>query len=302
MKTLLICLTALSILYSDTAEIYPEITIIDYTEQVLDIIWNDVPDAKGYNIYSRNSSQSTSSKRKVNKNLITSGPHFAFIWEFESGKRERKIKGYEHIISIEAICTTGTPKRFSKEKDNLYFQGYRNILNNNQIMGVIDENQDTEHLPIPMQDNKLKLFVSFMEGPGAYLNELVTELIDPLAVGGCAPVTTILVEILNRWGIYAYKAEGTFIKEYHSFAVVKIDKTEYILDFTADQFIPKVSPVMIPRDKCNINSYGRLSESGKDIYTIAKLYKPEDIRLSDKKEGEIYRKIRDEVMKRIKLN
>lgn len=278
----------------------PEILSIDYSEQVLDIIWQEIEDVKGYNIYSRNASQSYNKRRKINKNLITSGGHFAFIWEFGDGIRERKVKGYEHIISIEAICSTSTKPLFSSEWDNLYFQGYRNISDSIRISGILDDKQSVEYLPTTLENNKLTDIISFMEGPGQHLNELVSDSINPLEVGGCAPITTILVELLNEWGIYAYKAEGTFIKEYHSFVVLKIDKIEYILDFTADQFLPKVSPVMIPRDKCFLNSRGRLSDQGKPVYTIVKLYKPENIRLSSSDESRVYRNIRNEVLKRIK--
>lgn len=278
----------------------PEILSIDYSEQVLDIIWEEVPDAIGYNIYSRTAAQSYNKKRKVNKNLITSGGHFAFIWEFKDGQRERKIKGYEHIISIEAVCTTSLKSKFSDEKDNLYFQGHRNIIDSLRISEILDDNQTVAYLPTSIENNKLKDFISFMEGPGQHLHELIKDSINPLEVGGCAPITTILVEILSKYGLNAYKAEGLFIKEYHSFVVIKIDKIEYILDFTADQFLPNVSPVMIPRDECFINKHGKLSETGKPVYTIAKLYNPDSIKLNGSDEGRIYRNIRNEVIKRIK--
>ncbi len=297
----LIPLFILSIsLFSKTDIPMPEIVSIDYSEQVLDIFWKEVPGVKGYNVYSRNASQSFSKRRKVNKNLITSGGHFAFIWEFQDGTRERKIKGYEHIISIDAICSTTTTPKTSTEWDNLYFQGYRNITDSQRISAVLDDKQTTDFLPTSLENNKLERFISFMEGPGRDLNRLVSDSINPLEVGGCAPVTTILVDLLYRWGIYAYKAEGTFIKEYHSFVVLKIDKIEYILDFTADQFLPKVSPVLIPRDECFLSRHGRFSDSGKNVYVIAKLYKPENVRLSNGDDSRVYRNIRNEVLKRMK--
>lgn len=299
-QLLLLLITLHLSIYSTSNKSLPEIISIDYNEQVLDIIWKEIPQVIGYNIYSRNSSQSIQKRRKVNKNLITSGGHFAFIWEFKDGKRERKIKGYEHIISIEAICSTNSKPIYSTEWDNLYFQGYRNISDSIRISAVIDDKQNSSYLPTSIENNKLSKFISFMEGPGQHLNEIVSDSINPLEVGGCAPVTTILVEILKKYGIYAYKAEGTFIKEYHSFVVLKINKIEYILDFTADQFLPKVSPVLIPRDECYLNYRGRISEKGKPIYTIARLYKPENVRLSDSEESRVYKNIRNEVLKRIK--
>lgn len=277
----------------------PEIISIDYSEQVLDIYWQEVPRVKEYNVYSRNSSQSFRKRRKINKNPITSGGHFAFIWEFSNGMRERKIKGYEHIISIEAICSTSTNPIISQEWDNLYFQGYRNITDSLRISAIIDDKQEIEYLPGNLEKNSLLDFISFMEGPGQILSKLVRDSINPLEVGGCAPITTILVELLSKYGLYAYKAEGTFIKEFHSFAVIRIDNVEYILDFTADQFLPKVSPVMVPRDECFLSKRGRLSEKGKPVYTIAKLYKPEHIRLTNSDESTVYRNIRNEVLKKI---
>lgn len=298
-KFLTLLLLFVSSIFSKTKDPSPEIISIDYSEQVLDIFWKEVPGAKGYNVYSRNASQPFSKRRKVNKNLITSGGHFAFIWEFENGGRERKIKGYEHIISVDAICSTSTLPITSSEWDNLYFQGYRNITDSLRISAVLDDKQTTDFLPTSLKNNDLEKFISFMEGPGRYLNKLVSDSINPLEVGGCAPVTTILVDLLYRWGIYAYKAEGTFIKEYHSFVVLKIDKIEYILDFTADQFLPKVSPVLIPRDECFLDRRGRFSNSGKNVYTIAKLYKPENVRLTEGEESRVYRNILNETLKQM---
>ena len=269
---------------------------------MLDINWTPLPCAVGYNIYSRSSKKSIKERRKINKNFITSGNHFAFIWEFKNGKRKKSIKGYEHIISIEAICSTETRHIFSPERDNLYFEGFRNIIDSSSVKKILVSSQKKSPLSDSIVVNSSQEFISFMETIGRYLHKIVSDSINPLEIGGCAPITTIVIKTLKAAGLTAYKAEGLFIKEYHSFVIINLDNCEYILDFTADQFIPNVSPVLIPRDFCNLNEHGKLSKIGKPIYKIGKLYKEEDIFLKQTENGQIYNSIKNSIFSKFFLN
>jgi hypothetical protein len=298
LKIFLILITLFSFSYG---RIEPPANIqIIFSEKTLDIYWDSVPGTIGYNIYtSPMPGVEKSQKKKINSKLITSGPHFTYIWNFENGKRVRRIKGYEHHISLTSVFSNGTGEiesPLSREVNNCYFKGFRNINTLQKIEGILAPRQNTPYLPVKKRVNKKKKFLRFMKGPGKMLHRLYKKHIDPLAVGGCAPVSTVLVKLLDKWGLNAYRVEGTFIKEYHTFAIINIDKVEYVLDFTADQFLPDVSPVMVPRDYCNLNRDGKLSLLGRPVYQVGKIFSPDQINLSNSKKADVYKTMYNEVL------
>lgn len=277
---------------------------IIYTETILDITWDTVYGAIGYNIYTADSPNIPKKKKiKINQRLITSGLHFAYIWHFENGEKVRKIKGYKHYISVTSVFSN-KGKTFesalSEEANNCYFDGFELIASRNEILTIIQKSQKAPFLPVKKLRNKKKDFIAFMEGPGMKFNNLIKKHIDPKETGGCKPVSTILVKILKNFGLYAYRIEGKFIKEFHTFVIINIDNVEYILDFTADQFIPNVAPVMIPRDNCYLNENGKLSKTGIPVYCVAKIYDTDQTELTEDKSADIYRNIYNEVIGAIK--
>jgi hypothetical protein len=273
----------------------PQNLRITFGEKSLDIFWDSLPGTVGYNVYSRPERNApTSKRRRLNRNLITSGAHFTYIWEFEGGKRIRKVKGHRHVISVTALCVDNgdtVESDFSAEIDNFYFEGYENIITEKDIRSLLQEKQKISPLPITTISNGINEFVAFMIGPAQSFHALVKDTIDPLEVGACSPISTILVKLLSECGIEAYKVEGTFIREYHAFVVINIEGVEYVLDFTADQYIPGVTPVMIPRDYCFLDSLGDLSTSGTPIYEIQKIYRPEQTDIVDTDSSSIYRSL-----------
>ena len=272
-----------------------------YTETTLDITWDTVPGATGYNIYTGNSAHLPKKKKiKVNQKLITSGPHFAYIWHFEKGEKVRKIKGYKHYISVTSVFSIkgkNYESALSEERNNCYFDGFKRIGSRKKIQNILQKSQSTPFLPVKKLRNRKEDFITFMEGPGKKLNNLIKKYIDPKETGGCEPVSTILVKILKKFGLHAYRIEGHFIKEFHTFVVINIDNVEYILDFTADQFIPDVTPVIIPRDFCHLNEKGKLSRTGIPVYSIVKIYNADQTELTKDKSADIYKKIYNEVIK-----
>jgi len=273
---------------------------ITYTETALDITWDTVPGATGYNIYTAASPNiPKKDKLKINQKLITSGPHFAYIWHFENGEKVRKIKGYRHYISVTSVFSQkgkNYESAVSEEVNNCYFDGFARIDSRKEILNILQTSQRETFLPVKKLRNRKEDFIAFMEGPGGKLNGLIKNYIDPKETGGCEPVSTILVKILKKFGLHAYRIEGNFIKEFHTFVIINIDNVEYVLDFTADQFIPDVNPVIIPRDFCHLNEKGKLSESGIPVYSIAKIYNADQTELTENKTADIYRKIYNEVI------
>lgn len=292
-KISLICVLFFLALYG---KILPPTNIqIGYSEKCLDISWDSVTGAIGYNIYTSSTPfVSKSKKRKINKKLITSGIHFTYIWHFEKKEKVRKIKGYKHYIAVTSVFEINGKKResgLSKEVNNCYFEDFNKINSPTATQNILKESQKTPLLPIVKYSNSKEIFIKFMEGPGRELSTWIKKNIDPKETGACAPISTILVKLLQHFGLYAFRIDGNFIKEFHTFIIINIDKVEYVLDFTADQFIPNVAPVMVPRDLCFINKNGKFDQSGIPAYSIAKVYSADQVELSDDKSADIYREI-----------
>lgn len=280
----------------------PQNVQVTYSEKSIDLFWDSIPSALGYNIYTGTTPSLPQSKKiKINKNLIVSGPHFTYLWHFENGEKVRKIKGYAHYIAISAVYEVDGKEResgLSEEINNCYFDNFKNITTVASLNKVLKDSQVTPLLPFEEYKNKKKQFISFMTGAGKILHSLIEKQIDPQQTGGCTPVTTILVKLLQRFGMQGYRVDGTFIKEFHSFVIINIDNVEYILDFTADQFVPDVSPVLIPRDYCFLDGRGKLAKSGTPIYSVAKVYNADQIELSDDPEAQLYQNIYATVLKK----
>jgi hypothetical protein len=233
-------------------------------------------------------------RRKVNPALITSGTHFTYIWDVEGDQRVRNVKGVRHHLVIAAVDSLGGAARIgalSAEVDNDYFAGCDQMTSNVALRRVLVTHQSTAPLPVPPLVLAADSLVRFMEGPGKLLAKLIADSIDSREVGGCAPISTVVVLLLKQWGLPAYKVEGAFIKEFHAFVVVNIDGVEYVLDFAADQFVPDVSPVLVPRDSCFITPSGRMGGSGQPAYQVARVLAADQTSLAEGKNSEVYRSI-----------
>jgi len=272
---------------------------IVYGEQNLDITWDSLPGVTGYNLYTAPTPNlPVAKKRRINQTLITSGTHFLYMWDYENGRHERKIKGRLHYISVTALYDKKgrvVESKPSPEADNFYFKGYCDIDTPAEIKALLKPSQTAPLLPVEARVNKAGDFIRFMETRGKKLMNEVRAKIDPLQVGGCAPISTVLIKLLLDDSLYAYRIEGNFINEYHTFVIINLDSVEYVVDFTADQFIPGVAPVFFPRDLSHLNMAGKLAPEGRDIYLIGKIYAPEQSDLADNKTAQVYREIYNRV-------
>jgi hypothetical protein len=268
---------------------------IDYAEKSLAVNWDSVAGAIGYNVYQSFDRDAGKKEMQIlNRKLITSGPRFVFIWSFDNGERERAIKGYKHFLSVAAVFAVDgdtVESNLSEKLTNNYFEGFSNITSEESIRKIIIHKQKADSLPIQISNNRINTFIQFMDGPGRYLTELLRDSLNFQEIGACDPVSTIALNLLKDWDLYAYKAEGVFIEEFHTFIVITINHVDYILDFTADQFIPGVSPVLVPRDKCYINKNGRLNLTGKPVYQIGRLSRPGNSKLNNSERSQVYHTI-----------
>jgi hypothetical protein len=267
----------------------------EYSEKCLDLMWDSVPGATGYNVYTRPCTTAACMPRRVNRRLITSGTHFAYLWDLDSSERTPAIKGVEHHIAVAAVCSTATGVRESapsRQIDNCYFEGFKNATRRVIIERILTTTQRADTLPIALPATDKKRFIAFMETEGRLLCRIIQSRLDAREVGGCEPIATILAQALLADSIASVKAEGLFIKEFHAFVIVNIDHVEYVLDFAADQFLPRVAPVMVPRDRCFLNARGRLDTAGTPVYAIATLLPADQCKLSDSKQAVVYREIK----------
>lgn len=284
----------------------PQNLRVDYSEKALDLNWDSVPGAAGYHIYTSTMADAPPAKQqRVNRKLITSGTHFTYLWNFVDGERVRAIKGREHHLCVRAVRYRDTDSAevkgpCSPEVDNCYFDGFRKVLTAGAIENILVDTQLTARLPVKQRRNSADSFIRFMAGPGRLLSRMVRDSLNALLVGGCAPVSVVLVKALDAWGLSAHRVEGTFIKEYHAFVVLDIEGAEYILDFTADQFVPDVSPVLLPRDLAHLTSRGRFGARGKPVYRVAKIYTAGQSSLTDSEDARVYRDMLERVREKIR--
>lgn len=271
----------------------PDSISVIYSEKALDLTWSTVAGAHGYNIYTAPEPGLPKAKRRrVNTALITSGTHFTYIWDVNGKERTRAIKGKRHYLAVSAVTIEDSIQvegPLSHEIDNDYFEGYERVVRKAQLEKILRKGQTAEHLPVEQKRNRKDAFIAFMTGPCAYLQKVARDTIDFREIGACAPLTTVLVKLMLDQGLHAWKVEGTFIKEFHSFAVVPVDRVEYVIDVTADQFVPGVGPVVLPRDYCFLNEKGRFDTKGTPVYRIGKVYDPGSSELIDGEAGDLFR-------------
>ena len=277
----------------------PEGLRITCVEKAIDLSWDAVPGAVGYNVYTApRAGLTTFEKTRANVRLITSGSRFTLIWLVSEGRRERCVKGYRHFLSVTAVDSIGNRPvdgMASLEVDNNYFRGYDTVRSPDDVKRIVSTPpQRQAPIPLALAPCSRRELAAFLSGPGRQLMDSVHALIDPRQLGGCTPLSTVLVKLLQHNGIAACRADGTFIEEFHSFAIVNVDGVECVIDIAADQFVPGVAPVLVPRDRCFLDpATGGLDEAGRPVYLIGKLFRADDIGFSETEEAGVYRRLLD---------
>lgn len=273
----------------------PDSIWVEYSEKMLVIRWTPVEGAFGYHIYSSPiPGSSSTTKRRITRQPITSGTRYGYVWDFVGGQRIRRIKGYEHHICVTALEGEDTiliESACSPEWSNQCFEGFERRNTKGKLKAIFEKEQRVPYLPIDPVENSKRRFIRFMEGPGQLLEKEIHGRIDFLQTGSCAPLSTVLVKLLKDFGLYAYKVDGQFVREFHAFVVINLGGVEYVVDYAADQFLPDVLPVVVPRDFCYLNSRSRFDRAGKPVYMCTRIYRPEDCRLNDNEASQPFRAI-----------
>lgn len=294
MFTTLFLLILVSLSYGSLSNAPTELKV-DFTEKIYTISWKPVDGAYGYNVYTAENAGLTKDKKiKINKKLIRSRNKYVYMWHFENGEKVRKVKGYRHYISVTAVFKkddgTLVESAQSREKHNLYFGKFGNVINGDKIKNVLVQNQRSEKLPVTIKPTTVEKLTQFCNSDGFKYLQSIHKNIDAQKIGGCVPIATVLTKLLIENGIDAYRVDGKLIRQFHSFVIINVEGNEYVFDFSADQFYPGAAPVLMPRDYCSI-----MNPSSKDgssqMYQIGKIYNADAIGLANNKRSAVYKKI-----------
>lgn len=279
----------------------------EFSETIITLRWAEIPGAKAYNIYAR---YSDTGFVRVNPVPVTTRPQYSFIWVGSEGEKKRVVKG--NAVSLYVAALEGThcndhssscrETKKSGVVETAYFHGYARIVSAEDCGRVLHEDQEVAPLLSDVRQVSRRAFLREYPPYAAALDSIYRHTIDPKDEGACVPISTIASKLLTARGIPCYRCQGVFINQFHNFNLVVIDGVEYVLDFTANQFLPNSSPVLIPRDRCFIDSLG--FPTGKPvgtvtrIYTVEKVFDADQISFTDKPEAQKYKGILDTLLAR----
>lgn len=254
-----------------------------FSEEMITISWSVVDSAAAYNVYA---DLGSGPAVRANFSPIRTRTRFGFLWIESEGKKERVVKGKNvRLYVVPLFARINTPDTVYSEGArsctvvNSYFTGFSNILDSAGCQRLLRQRQSTQKILPRAAQTTAKSFCGNYGRLAPDINALYRSKIDPEDEGACVPFSTMVAKYFTMKGIPCYRAQGEFIGAFHSFNIVVIDKVEYILDFTADQFVPGSAPVFMPRDWCFVDSCGSPTMAPRGTFT--KLYRIETVYASD---------------------
>jgi hypothetical protein len=272
----------------------------EFTEETIALSWSNCPGAAGYNVYADYGHGFS----KANFSPVTSRNRFTLLWLEVNGVKERVVKGNSVecrivplVLRITKKDTTYVEGPTGCNVKNDFFRGFSNILSDSGCVGIIEDRQITPKIFPAAVSVSRAVFCSLYTRMASNIHTVYKTKIDPKDQGACVPFSTMVSHYFTYKGIRCYRAQGTFIGRFHSFNLVVIDSTEYILDFTADQFLPNSSPVFIPRDYCFVDSSGSPTRRPGGIFTriynIDKVFSADQIAFTGTSMAKEYQRILD---------
>ncbi len=266
--------------------------------------WAPQDRAKAYNVYADHGSGLT----VANPIPVSSRTQYSFLWAHEAGEKRRVVLGNRvrlHVVALDGEGCPEDPKRCVEGAQSAtvitrYFEGFSSIVSEKQVKSVLQSAQSSPRILDLGERNTRREFIARYPGCAARVLAAYRTRIDPRDEGACVPFSTIVAKYLTEKGITCYRAQGRFISRFHSYNIVVVDTVEYILDFTADQFLPSSSPVLIPRDFCFIDSTGAPTRTPHGtvtpMYLAEKVFRPDQIRFTDTDEAGEYRAVLDSLL------
>ncbi len=274
-----------------------------FSEDMITIVWPDVKNAAYYNIYANWGN----GVKKVNFSPVRTRNRFTFIWAENQGKKERVVKGNRVSMYIRPVFAQ--PKKHdtlytegikSCTISNDYFTGFSLVLDSLNCSRILVTKQfGHEILPNAVQTSR-DVFLAHYGNYAKAIYSIYKANIDPHDEGACVPFSTLVSKYFSHNGIACYRAQGTFMSMFHSFNIVVVDSVEYILDFTADQFVPQSAPVFIPRDKCFADSCGIPTSAPQGnfspMYRIETIFSSDQVAFSDTPKARQYQSFLDSLI------
>jgi hypothetical protein len=278
-----------------------------FSETMITLKWDEQPEAKAYNVYA---GYDTIGFTKVNPVPIATRPQYSFLWITENGEKQKVVKGNSVRLFATALVGDSCIYRGGRciESDTSvvvtteYLRGFSGVRTAGQCGAILRPVQKTEHLNTVTESCAKSHFVKLYPRLARRIDSLYRRTVNPRDEGACVPMSTLAAKYFTAQGIPCYRGQGTFITQFHSFNVVVVDSVEYILDFTADQFLPASSPVFMPRDFCSIDSTGRPTDTPQGTFTpmyrIEKLFHPDNVAFSETDEAAEYRNMLDALLQK----
>jgi hypothetical protein len=275
-----------------------------FSETMITVDWSAIDSASAYNVYADYGEGYV----KANSIPVASRQRFSLVWAGTDGIKKRVVKGHEISLYVSALigknCADSSAsciEMFSSDTlHTRYFQGFSGIEDDAKCRLVLQQHQTATQILPKGVNNRSRTFIKKFPCLAGRISEIYGKAINPLEEGACVPFSTIAAIYLSGSGLTCYRAQGLFINKFHSFNLIIIDNVEYILDFTADQFLPGSSPVLIPRDCCFIDSAGGpvCRNHGKvtPMYLIDRVYSADQISFSDSPDALQYSRILDSLM------
>lgn len=278
-----------------------------FSEKMITLKWADIPDISVYDVYAM---YDYSGFFRANPVPIATRNQFSFLWVDDgSGEKKRIVKGNAVSLYISALRGEGCADQTSPCEEagrsvtiqTRYFDGFNNIVSGEKCLSVMRESQETQPVMEKLRGISTRRFHKEYHKLAFSIDSVYRENINPKDEGACVPMSTMVAKYFSSNGVPCFRCEGQFISEYHNFNLIIVDDVEYILDFTADQFIPGSTPVLIPRDYCHIDSLGYPTNMPQgtftSMYAIARIFDPERISFSNTEKALEYKRILDDLLK-----
>jgi len=299
-KTILVCALVVSVCKaSDSASCgFP--LAAQFTEDMITLSWGDIPRARAFNVYADWGKGFT----RANFAPVTINTRYCLIWIDSAGKKQRVVKGNRVVCRVAPLFAKITGR------DTLLAEGARGcavVTNYFKDFSVVLSDSACDRIvrprpvAVPIFPGAVSVdcsaFRALFTAPAREVYSVYKSKIDPRDAGACVPFSTIVAKYFTKKGITCYRAQGQFIGAFHSFNLVVVDGVEYVLDFTADQFIPHSSPVLIPRSYCFADSCGAPTAGPHGTFTpfylIDKVFAADQIDFSNTPPAGEYKRILD---------
>ncbi|MBD3391156.1 MAG: hypothetical protein GF418_03780 [Chitinivibrionales bacterium] len=276
-----------------------------FSETMVMLHWEPLDSVHSYNVYADYGKGFV----RANPIPVSSRTQFAFAWIEEEGRRRRVVKGNSVSLYVAALAGVRCAEDASRCSEvarstgvaTRYFEGFAEVESRRKLRKVLVKRQSVSRILASGRAVPRDVFLREYPRLTASVVKHYRERIDPQDKGACVPFSTIVSKYFSSRGVECYRAQGRFITQFHSFNIILVDSSEYVLDFTADQFLPGSSPVFIPRNNCFIDSTGAPTDSPQGrctkMYRAEQVFAPRDLRFTDTEEAALYRAILDSLLR-----